>query len=289
MNLFQVGLIRSAMLKQFVGEMPLQMLKGVNKVLRYISFLIGCLFCTGLLLWRGQTESRAKTANTSMSHALTAPKSGSKLIIAKNRPSVIDSVARTSVTAATVAVLNSLKSEVLQLDPTDQVGLDELYESAHRLIRDHEDEVLANMSQTMPELVNGPVESSFFMLSSFIKFSRSPEKALDALWSYAPPQEEDSGNDEHGSLATPSGNYKRLEAYALSKIRNRVRVDGVLLGSSARVDVVAALVARTKTVSSLNVSIEMFQLLKELHAPDEIASALHSYSDEDREIIQSVL
>ncbi|MEK6705046.1 MAG: hypothetical protein AABZ06_04610 [Bdellovibrionota bacterium] len=183
---------------------------------------------------------------------------------------------------------DQLNSGVKKLDSTDQAGLDLLYKRAKSLIEDNETLALATFSIRVPELNGLSFEESFFVVSAMIRYSHAPVSVLQAIWRYTPPAEEQPKDYHHVELTT-AVKYERIEAYALKEILVRIERDPHSLNPSDRAALVAELTKRARYERSLNLSLEMFQILAYLQENDAISTALAGHSERDQKLIRSVI
>ena len=183
---------------------------------------------------------------------------------------------------------DELRTRVRQLDSHDQTGLTDLYAQARTAIRAQETAMSKALAQSIPVLVNATLEESFFTVSAWIRSSNHPTDVLQALMNYDPPADAPS-SDLHHVAQTPAVRYERLEAYGLKELRSELILGNITLTAEAQKTLIESLVPRATREQSLNLALEMFQLLAALKAQAGIQTALAGHSERDQQIIQAVL
>lgn len=190
-----------------------------------------------------------------------------------------------------------LRSQVAHLGSEEQSRLDELYARAKSLIQADEQAVLKEVLSNMSAIVAGSLEESFFTFSSFLRNAKNPADMLFALWDYTPrvdptpvPMPNGISNsaeaDAHHVVLTEALKYEHINAYALRELRKRVMDSGVSFDSGKTDQLISELSRRAASATSLNLSLELFALLKSLGATDQIETALLQHSERDRNIIK---
>jgi hypothetical protein len=183
----------------------------------------------------------------------------------------------------------SIAEGVRRLDSTDQPGLDRLYAQARDAIRADEEAWLQTVAGSMSAIVGSSFEESFFAVSSWIRSSQSPARILDAIWQYEPPADPPS-TDAHHQAMTQSVRYERVQAYGVRELRQQVDQRRVELPTAESDRLIASLLPRAARERSLNLTIEVVQLLSALRAPEEaIQRALQARPAKERELLQGVL
>lgn len=190
--------------------------------------------------------------------------------------------------AVASAPWDNLLPRLRALDENDQATLNTLYGDAKTLITADEPGNLKRFRASMPELVKVDFKESFFEVSAGIRFSKNPEAIISALLSYTPPADP-VGKDLHHLELTPAVRYLRLEAFVIRELRQRYLRGELALEQSARVKLVAELTSRALTEQSLNVGLEIFQLLAALGERKAIDAALVGHSPRDQKLILGVI
>jgi hypothetical protein len=182
-----------------------------------------------------------------------------------------------------------LAQEIRQLDSSDQDGLDRLYAGARDLIRSDEAAAGAALRHSMGALTRASLEESFFAISAWIRSSQAPEQVIEALWESRPPGDDGATADPHHVAMTPAVRYERMQAYALRELRRQLDQGNAQLSGEGQASFVSALVPRATSEHSLDVSLEMFQLLAKLKQPQAIQTALGGHSVRDQQLILGVI
>ncbi|MBI3555411.1 MAG: hypothetical protein HY074_04005 [Deltaproteobacteria bacterium] len=183
---------------------------------------------------------------------------------------------------------SAIRAKASSLADTDQAGFLQLEAQARAIIRSDEAALSKALAQTMPELVAARLEESFFTVRVWIRTAQHPTDILNTLMSYEPPRDPPS-TDVHHVAQTPYVHYERIEAFGFKELRNQILNGGLKLDAATRERLVAQLVARATTEQSLDLALEMFQLLAALKEDALIRKALAGHSERDQQIIQSVL
>lgn len=184
--------------------------------------------------------------------------------------------------------LIKVRSQISVLQLTDSAGLERLYERAENLIRRDPRGTLREFSTEVPELCMLPLGESFFEVSSMMRYGPSPSSVLQSIWKYNPPIDSPTLDHHHEAL-TEAVKYERIQAYALREARKRLNSDPESFDRSDRMALISELSRRAENEPSLNLSLEMFQTLADLHASDAIETALKSHSPRDQKVIRAVI
>lgn len=184
---------------------------------------------------------------------------------------------------------DAIAADVRSLDSTDQADLEKLYHRAREAIAEDEAAWFELMSRSMSEMVGASFEESFFAVGAWIRFSQSPVRILEALWQYQPPLDSEQGDFHHRPL-TQALRHERVEAFGLRELRQQLGQGGVVLSASDSRRLIAELLPRAARERSLDLSIEMIQLLAILRAPkDSIEAVLRAHQPRDRELLRGIL
>ncbi len=183
---------------------------------------------------------------------------------------------------------SNLAKKAKRLADDDELGLIELYSRARDVIRENEAALSEQLSTATESLVNTNLEESFFAVSSWIRYSSAPTRIIQALWTYRPPADSPTA-DTHHPGSTPATRYEHVQAYALKELRQQLERGKIGISDDERKNLVTSLIPKAAQEKSLNLSLEMFELLATLHETAAIQQALSQRSDRDRTLIQAVL
>jgi hypothetical protein len=178
-----------------------------------------------------------------------------------------------------------LAADVRALGSSDQDSLDALYVRAAAAIRADEAAWHEMLAREMGTIAGASLEESFFSVSATVRSSHRPARVLEAIWSYAAPADA-PGHDAHHERLTPAVRYARVEAFAARELREQLAGGWVSVTAPEARALVPRLASRVAGVKSLDLAIELAQLMAALHASQaEIEAALESRSERDRALV----
>jgi hypothetical protein len=207
-----------------------------------------------------------------------------------SNPRKIDQHSSTTSDATLLSDLQSLSLRVREQSGSNEQELKIAYHEAQALIEKNQAEALSALQADLPRLVEkGTLRESFFMIGAFTRSLSHPEEVLRAVWKARsdhpnPSQEEVS----HHEALTPEVKELRMEAYAVKELRRRLN-SGFALSSDEVKVLVQEVLERVSSEKSLDVSLELFELMQHLDANEEIEVALQKRSEADRTFIKRFL
>lgn len=237
--------------------------------------VIGTLVVFGLIfgayeIWHTEKKSEATTNVTS--------KISDKVVLAPKE--------NVTTSSSALASWSSFKPELKNIGDVSQSELDGVYLRARDIIQRDEEGFFRAVQAD--DLARVAPEESFFTVTAWMKYSSSPERILQKLNDYAPPADP-PGLDTHHPPPTLASRSENLKAYTVRKLRKLYQEGQVRFDSEGEKNLVTQLEKITSAKPSLNLSLEAFQLLSDLHQDEVIKQSLTRYSQRDRQLISEVL
>ncbi len=172
------------------------------------------------------------------------------------------------------------------LDQLDQNELDDLYLKAKQEILLKEQDYLQYIKVNLSKLTSDDLGKSFFLVGSFIRYSKSPISVIDDLWSYVPTQA--GPVDPHHPGHHPLMKLDKIRSYALSELKLRFEANELILDEDQSKELIDKLTQMAAFEKSLDISIEALQLLA-LFDQNLAEKALSHRLPRDRNLLKKLI
>lgn len=180
--------------------------------------------------------------------------------------------------------------QLRSLNPDSEEDLHQLYLRVKARIEADQAGALNAFNQLAPHLAKLPLEESFFVTSAMVRYSETPAKAVLQVFAVADTQTPSShASQGHHEIHTPEFAQARISAYSVRELRRRIEREPHSLSVIERQSLVAKLTSIAQHEKSLDVALEIFQLLARLKENRAIETALASHSARDQKLIKEVI
>jgi hypothetical protein len=169
-----------------------------------------------------------------------------------------------------------------------EADLNNLYVDAATAIRADQAGMAKHFVESIPSYTRRPLVEGLFEISAWNRYGDSPSRLAQALFEYVPPAEAEP-RSSHMAPSTDAGQLRKLQAFSLRDLRDQLGKGTAHVSGEERGKMVALLSARAGTEKSLDVSLEIFQLLAFWKEKDAIENGLRQRSARDQELIRGVI